>query len=233
MLPVVSAKLSSPTCCVVQIHFSFHRNTFSSHSFASECSLNSCPAPHFFEHFLQVYVINIKMIWAQKIESGSSCSSQVNSLTGFIFVVLVSKGLNTQYFCCEGKNTSVVLFSVETEFSCVIMKLVVLIQLKRLFKAWLKITWRSISSWQVYILVSKMWAGSASSRLKLDSRRGSCGEGHGLNMPIVSSITPTSYLAIPYFFRLRDLSLLVYWIIVWFGMFWTSCTAFFLCTNLQ
>lgn len=121
-----------------------------------------------------------------------------------------------------------VLFSVEAEVACVITKLVVLIHLNRPFKAWVKITWRSVSTWQVCVLVSKMWAVSGSSELKLDCRTGRCAKGHGLNMPTVSSTPSTPYPAIPYFFRLRNFSLPFYWIIVWLGTFWTSCTVFFI-----
>jgi len=87
---VLVAKLSTPTYCLIPIHFPFHRNPLSSHSFASGCPLDSCPSPRSSEHIPQVYIIHKKTIWSQKIKSPPSFPSQVNSLSGFTF------------FCCSG-----------------------------------------------------------------------------------------------------------------------------------
>lgn len=156
--------------CLVQIHLPFYRKILSSHSFASGCALDSWPSPQSSGHFPQVYII--KMFWTQNMESPPISPSQVNSPTAIIFFCFPCLW-EVEYPLFVAREILLCFFSSEeAEVAHVIKKVVVLIQGKRPFK----ITWRSGSTRQVNDLVTVIWAGSGSSGLNLDYRRGSWGE---------------------------------------------------------
>lgn len=81
------------------------------------------------------------MNWAQKTEFPPKFPSQVNRLTQFTpFICSCFQGVEYSVFLLQRKCYFRVFFFVEAEVARVITKLLMLIQLKRPFKAWLNIT---------------------------------------------------------------------------------------------